>query len=66
MNIGSVGNFNGAYSAQFSQRIPEATEATKGTRDNDGDSDDGGVKAIPSPTVNAEGQQVGKRINVTA
>lgn len=69
MNIGSVGSFNGAFSAQLSLRTPESAEATKGARDNDGDSDDGGAKAIqskPTPTANAEGQLVGQRINVTA
>jgi len=41
----------------------------KGVRDNDGDADDGGakaVKSIPSATVNAAGEKIGKVINTAA
>jgi hypothetical protein len=67
MNVGSVGS---TYSpnAQALQRQPEAAEVQKAGRDNDGDSDDGGSKAVqaPAPTVNLNGQKLGQVINVTA
>ncbi|MBI3524225.1 MAG: hypothetical protein HY066_06805 [Betaproteobacteria bacterium] len=69
MNIGSVGSSYSGLTTQASQRTPEAAEVHKGGRDNDGDSDDGGVKAVkaaPAPTVNASGQKIGQVINVSA
>ena len=67
MNAGSVSS---AYSpnAQAIQRQPEAAEVQKAGRDNDGDSDDGGSKAVqaPAPTVNLGGQKIGQVINVSA
>jgi hypothetical protein len=49
----------------------EATEAIKGGKDlkNDGDTDDAGAAAqasAPQPTVNFQGQAIGRTINVTA
>jgi len=69
MNISSVGSSYSSLSTPASQRTPEAAELQKGGRDNDGDSDDGGAKAVkaaPSPTVNINGQKIGQVINVSA
>jgi len=67
MNIGSI---NGGYSpyAQTVQRQPEAAEAKTAGRDNDGDADDGGAKALQAPaaTVNTSGQTVGQIISTSA
>lgn len=68
MNVSSVGSPYAAPQTQAAQRRPEAAEV-KGGRDNDGDSDDGGVKAAkaaPAPTVNMNGQKIGGTINITA
>jgi hypothetical protein len=62
MNIGAIG---GSYTNQAVQRMPEASEV-KGAPDNDGDSDDQGVKAAPAQTVNTNGQLVGQLINAVA
>lgn len=69
MNIGSVSSAYGALPTQSLQRTPEAAEVVKRGRDNDGDADDGSVKAAPStasPSVNLNGQKVGQIINVSA
>lgn len=69
MNVSSVGNAYAAPQTQAAQRTPEATEVSKGGRDNDGDSDDGGVKAAqaaPKPTVSLTGAKLGQLINVVA
>ena len=69
MNVSSVGSANAAPQTQAVQRTQEAAEVSKGGRDNDGDSDDGGVKAAqaaPKPTVNMNGQKIGQLINVSA
>jgi len=68
MDVGSVSSTYGSSQAQALQRTQEAAEVKKGGRDNDGDSDDGGVKAAsaPLPTVNTSGQKIGQVINVTA
>jgi hypothetical protein len=62
MNIGSIG---GSFTNQAVQRTPEASE-TKNVPDNDGDSDDQGVKAAPTQSVNTNGQLVGQLINAVA
>ena len=65
MSISSVGS---SLPTPVIQRTPEAAEV-KGARDNDGDSDDGGAKAAqaaPAPTVNLNGQKLGRIINVSA
>jgi hypothetical protein len=65
MNVGAA---TSTYSSQALQRMPEAREV-KGAADNDGDSDDGGTKAIKAasaPTVNTSGQAVGTLINAVA
>jgi hypothetical protein len=44
-------------------------KSKKAGGDNDGDSDDGGAKAVqaaPKPTVNLNGQKIGQLINVSA
>ena len=70
MNISTVGG--SSYSnlqTQAVQRSPEAAEVKKAGGDNDGDSDDGGIKtaqAAPAPTVNLSGQKIGQFINVAA
>ena len=69
MSVSSVNSSNGNLSTPASRPAPEAAEVQKGGRDNDGDSDDGGagaVKSAPSPSVNMNGQTIGKIINVTA
>jgi len=69
MSVGSVSGVSGNTPPPALQSTPEAAEAKKGGRDNDGDSDDGGVRAVktpPSPSVNLNGQNVGQTINVTA
>jgi len=69
MDIGSVGGSYSGLTTLASQRAPEATEVQKGGRDKDGDSDDGSAKAakaVPAPTVNANGQKIGQVINVSA
>ena len=69
MSVGSVSGVSGNIPPTALQSTPETAEAKKGGRDNDGDSDDGGaraVKAPPSPNVNLNGQKVGQTINVTA
>ena len=68
MNVSSVGSPYSNLQTQAVQRTPEAAEV-KGAKDNDGDSDDGGAKAVkaaPAPTVNMNGQKIGQHINVTA
>ena len=68
MNVSSV-TTSYAPQTQVAQRTPESAEVSKGGRDNDGDSDDGGVKAAkaaPAPTVNMNGQKIGGTINITA
>lgn len=65
MNVSSVGS---STQNQAVQRTPEAAEV-KGVRDNDGDSDDSGAKAVQAtqaPTVNLSGQKIGQIINVSA
>jgi hypothetical protein len=68
MNVGSVSSSSGGSPAQAIQRATEGAEVKKGGRDNDGDSDDGGVKAVapPAARTNANGQTVGQIINATA
>ncbi|MEI7611892.1 MAG: hypothetical protein WCK63_03225 [Betaproteobacteria bacterium] len=66
MNIGSVGSTYGSYSSQAPQ---PSQVAAKGGRDNDGDNDGSGTKAVastPAQAVNANGQKVGQVINVSA
>ena len=65
MSVGSVSGAGAAPVVQAPQRAPEASEV-KGTPDRDGDADDGGgaVKAVPSASVNLNGQKVGQLINV--
>jgi hypothetical protein len=68
MNVSSVGSSQSIPQTQAVQRTPETTEV-KGARDNDGDSDDGGAKAVkaaPAPTVNLSGQKIGQIINDSA
>lgn len=62
MNIGSVGSSN---TYQPMQMMNEGSEV-KSAPDNDGDSDDGGAKVAPTPTVNTSGQTVGQLINAIA
>jgi hypothetical protein len=69
MNTGSVGTAYSSVSTQAVQRTPESAEVKKSGRDNDGDSDDRGSKAVqaaPTPTVNLNGQKLGQVINVSA
>jgi hypothetical protein len=69
MTVGSVARTTSSLQSQAVQNTPEAAEVKKAGRDNDGDSDDGGVKAVkaaPAPTVNLDGQKVGQLINVSA
>ena len=65
MSVGSVSSVSAPLQSQAVQRTPEAAEASKGGRDNDGDKDDGGVKAVsqPSASVNLNGQKIGQLIN---
>jgi hypothetical protein len=67
MNVGLVGSAV-SPNTQALQRQPEAAEVQKAGRDNDGDTDDGGSKAVqkPAPTVNLNGQKLGQVINVAA
>jgi hypothetical protein len=65
-NISSVSS---SSPVQPTQRTPEAAEVKKGGRDNDGDADDAGAKAVrpvATPTVNTSGQAIGKTISTTA
>lgn len=63
MNIGVIGS---ASAFQPIQRTPEAAEV-KGSPENDGDRDDGGVTQLaPSATVNASGQKIGQLLNAIA
>ncbi|MCX7174780.1 MAG: hypothetical protein NT159_12845 [Proteobacteria bacterium] len=65
--IGSI-NSGSSNAVQTIQRTPELAEL-KGSRDKDGDSDDGGsttVKTAPSASVNAGGEKIGMVINVAA
>ena len=69
MNVGSVSMSHGTVPTQSVQQSPEATEVKKSGRDNDGDSDDSGAKAVkspPAPTVNMNGQTIGQIITVAA
>jgi hypothetical protein len=68
MSVGSVSNTQVSSPVQATQRATEGAEVKKGGRDNDGDSDDGGVKAVAAPAArtNASGQTVGQIINATA
>ena len=69
MNVSSVGSTFASPQTQAAQQTPEAAEATKAGRDSDGDTDDGGAKAVqaaPKPTVNLNGQKIGQLINVSA
>lgn len=69
MNVGSVASTYTSLQPQAVQRTPEAAEVQKAGRDNDGDSDDGGAKAVkaaPAPTVNLNGEKLGQVINITA
>jgi hypothetical protein len=69
MNISSVGNSYSSLQTQATQRSPEAAEVQKAGPDKDGDSDDGGAKAVqaaPAPTVNLKGQKLGQIINISA
>jgi hypothetical protein len=69
MNVNSVGSTYNTPQTQTVQRTPEAAEVKKGGRDNDGDSDDGGAKAVqapPAPTVNLNGQKLGQIISISA
>jgi len=65
----SINSISSSTPPQSIQRTPEAAEVSKGGRDNDGDADDAGVQAVtpaPAPTVNTDGQSIGKIISVTA
>jgi len=69
MSVGSVGNSPSAVATQSLQRSPEASEAKQAGGDNDGDSDDGGVKTVaskPVPTVNGSGQTIGQFVSTKA
>jgi len=69
MSVGSVCSASGNIPTKALQSTPETAEVKKGGRDNDGDSDDGGARAVkspPPPSVNMNGQNVGQTINVTA
>lgn len=72
MNVGSVSNLGSSSGSspltQTVQRQPEAAEVKKVGRDKDGDADNGGAKAVqtPSPTVNMNGQKIGQIISVSA
>jgi hypothetical protein len=69
MNVAAVGSSYSSLQTQAVQRTPESAEVQKAGPDNDGDSDDGGAKAVqaaPAPTVNLNGQKVGQVINVSA
>ena len=67
MNVGSVSSTTGP-AADAVKKQPEAADVRKGGRDNDGDSDDGGAKAVqtPAPVVNMNGQKIGQIISVSA
>ena len=69
MDVGSVASTYSSLQTQAVQRTPEAAEVRKTGRDNDGDSDDGGAKAVkaaPVPTVNLNGEKLGRLLNVSA
>jgi|GEM_PF-1210735 len=69
MNVGSISSAYTNLQTQAVQRMPEAAEVKKAGEGNDGDSDNGGAKAVqatPAPTVNLKGQKVGQLINVSA
>jgi len=68
MNVSAVSNTN--VSTQALQRNSEAAEVKKAGPDHDGDADDGGVakaaKPSTAPTVNSNGQTIGRVISVKA
>ena len=69
MNVSSVGSSLGSLQTQATSRTPEAAEVKQAGGDNDGDSDDSGVKAVnaaPAPSVNLNGQKIGQILNVSA
>jgi hypothetical protein len=68
MSVSAIGSSSTGFTAAIQQQSSiSAVQPTGRERENDGDKDDGltAVKA-PSPSVNLNGQTVGKTINVTA
>jgi hypothetical protein len=68
VSVSSIGSNSAVYTPAARPQA-EAGEAQAAGREvqSDGDSDDGGTAAkAPAPTVNLDGQSVGKLINVTA
>lgn len=69
MSIDSVSGTYASFPPLPLQRAPEAAEV--GKAEPDGDADDGGSRAATPPqavvpTVNADGQQLGRVINTSA
>ena len=67
MSVSSIGSSTAYTAAMQQQSSIAAAPPVRRETENDGDKDDGAaaVKA-PSPSVNLNGQTVGKMINVTA
>lgn len=70
MNISSLNSSYASSATQLLQRQPEAAEARKSGPDNDRDSDESSranaAPAAAAPTVNLDGQAVGRLLNTTA
>jgi hypothetical protein len=67
MSVSSIASSSTAYTAAIQQQSTSAVQPARRETENDGDRD-GGTKAVkaPSPSVNLDGQTVGKVINITA
>lgn len=65
MSISPIGANSMAYASAL-QQAPQTRE-TRPDRENDGDQDDGvAATQSPKPTVNLEGQTVGRLVDITA
>ena len=69
MNATAVGSASSNLQTQAAQLAQVTAQVNKADSGNDGDSDEGGAKAVnaaPTPTVNLNGQKIGQLINVSA